>query len=104
MIKYIAIDDEPPALDLVKGYIAKTEGLGLLAVFNDPIEGLQFIQKEKVTLLFLDINMPELNGMQVSRLAPEETKVIFTSGYQADALDYLLKPFSYEGFLGGRSV
>ncbi|MDC3220629.1 response regulator [Flavobacteriales bacterium] len=104
MIKYIAIDDEPPALDLVKGYIAKTEGLGLLAVFNDPIEGIQFIQKEKVPLLFLDINMPELNGMQVSRLAPEETKVIFTSGYQADALDYLLKPFSYEGFLGGRSV
>lgn len=108
MIRCIAIDDEPPARDLVKGYIEKNEDLELLAVFNDPIEGLQFVQKEKVPLLFLDINMPGLNGMQVSRLVPEETKVIFTSAYQkyalesyrVDALDYLLKPFSYEEFQG----
>lgn len=107
MIKCVAIDDEPPALELVKGYIEKTEDLELLGVFNDPIEGLQFVQKEQVPVLFLDINMPGLNGMQVSRLVPENTKVIFTSAYQeyalesyrVDALDYLLKPFSYEEFL-----
>ena len=58
MIKCIAINDEPPVLDLVKGHIEKTEELELLAVFNDLIEGLAFIQKEKVPLLFLDINMP----------------------------------------------
>jgi DNA-binding LytR/AlgR family response regulator len=107
MIRCIALDDEPLALQLIKRYIEKTPFLKLEGAYNNPIEALEQVQKHKIQLIFLDINMPDLNGMQLSRLLPDFCKVIFTTAYEEYALesyrvaaiDYLVKPFSYEEFL-----
>lgn len=106
-IKCIAVDDEPPALQLVTAYIEKTPFLELQGAYNNPIEALEQAQKHRIPLVFLDINMPDISGMQLSRLLPESSKVIFTTAYEkyalesyrVAALDYLVKPFSYEEFL-----
>jgi len=106
-IKCIAVDDEPPALQLVTAYIEKTPFLELQGSYNNPIEALEQVQKHQIPLVFLDINMPDISGMQLSRLLPENSKVIFTTAYEkyalesyrVAALDYLVKPFSYEEFL-----
>lgn len=106
-IKCIAVDDEPPALQLVTTYIEKTPFLELQGAYNNPIEALEQVQKHHIPLVFLDINMPDISGMQLSRLLPESSKVIFTTAYEkyalesyrVAALDYLVKPFSYEEFL-----
>ncbi len=107
MIKCIAIDDEPPAIELVKEYIGKVSFLELQGVYYSSLKALESLHEKPVDLVFMDINMPDLSGMNLSRLLPEQTRVIFTTAYEqyalesykVHALDYLLKPFSFEDFL-----
>jgi two-component system, LytTR family, response regulator LytT len=107
MINVIAIDDEPLALQLVTGYINRTPGLNLLGKFENPLEAIAFISGSGVDLVFLDIQMPGLNGIEFTRSLLKGPKVIFTTafekyafeGFKLDVVDYLLKPFSYDEFL-----
>jgi len=107
MINTIAIDDEPLALQLVTGYIEKTPGLNLLGKFDNPLDAMDFIARENVDLIFIDIRMPDLSGLEFTRSMAKGPKVIFTTayekyaldGFKLDVVDYLLKPFSYEEFL-----
>jgi two-component system, LytTR family, response regulator LytT len=107
MIKVIAVDDEPLALQLITGYIEKTPGLELEGGFENPLEAAAFLNETKIDLVFIDIQMPDLNGIEFTRSMEKGPKVIFTTAYEKYALqgfrleivDYLLKPFSYEEFL-----
>lgn len=107
MIKTIAIEDEPLALSLIKGYIEKTPFLKLVAAFENPLEAIEFVENEDVDLIFLDIQMPGMTGTELVRVLKNGPKIIFTTayekyaleGFKLDAVDYLLKPFSYEEFL-----
>lgn len=107
MITTIAIDDEPLALQLVTGYIERTPGLKLIGKFDNPIDATDFIANNIVDLIFVDIQMPDLSGIEFTRLMEKGPKVIFTTayekyaleGYKLEIVDYLLKPFSYEEFL-----
>ncbi len=106
-MKCVVIDDEPFALDLIKDYILRTPFLELTAEFNNPFKALDFINREVVDLLFLDINMPELSGIQLIKSLHNPPLVIFTTAYSEfavesynyNAVDYLLKPIPYERFL-----
>ena len=103
----IIIDDEPLAADLLASYAKKTLFLNLIGVFNSAVEGVKAIRENKVDLIFLDIQMPELSGLEFAKILPKETKIIFTTafsqyaidGYKANAIDYLMKPISYDDFL-----
>jgi two-component system response regulator LytT len=107
MITAIAIDDEPLALQLVTGYIGKTPALKLLGKFDNPLDASEFLAHTSVDLIFVDIQMPDLSGIEFTRLLEKGPKVIFTTafekyaleGYKLEIVDYLLKPFSYEEFL-----
>ncbi|MGQ8336818.1 LytR/AlgR family response regulator transcription factor [Sunxiuqinia sp. A32] len=107
MIKCIAIDDEPLALKQIVGYIQKTPSLEFVAEFESAISAMDFVQHHEVDLMFVDINMPDLNGMDFVKSLSKPPKVIFTTGYseyaiegfRVDALDYLLKPIGYSDFL-----
>lgn len=107
MIKTVAIDDEPLALQLVSGYIEKTPGLILAGSFDNPLDAMDFMSHENADLVFVDIQMPDLTGIEFTRSLAGNTKVIFTTayekyaieGFKLDVVDYLLKPFSYEEFL-----
>jgi len=107
MIRTIAIDDEPLALQLVKGYISRTPFLELSAVFDNPLDAMEFLQQNEVELIFLDIQMPDLTGTEFTRILGGSYKIIFTTayekyaleGFRLEAADYLLKPFNYEEFL-----
>jgi two-component system, LytTR family, response regulator LytT len=107
MITAIAIDDEPLALHLVSGYIEKTPGLKLLGIFDNPLDASDFLADATVDIIFVDIQMPDLSGIEFTRLLEKGPKVIFTTayekyaleGYKLEIVDYLLKPFSYEEFL-----
>jgi two-component system response regulator LytT len=106
MITTIAIDDEPLALQLVTGYIEKTPGLKLTGKFDNPMDAVEFLAREKVDLIFVDVQMPDLSGIEFTRSMVRGPKVIFTTayekyaleGFRLDVVDYLLKPFSYEEF------
>lgn len=101
------IDDEPLAVSLLESYAMKTPFLELKGCYGSGLEALKALSQEPVDLLFLDIQMPELSGMEMSRMLPEDTRVIFTTAfeqyaldsYKVNALDYLLKPISYTDFL-----
>ncbi len=103
----IVVDDEPLALDLIKGYILKTDSLNLIDSFTNPFKALNYLLNNKVELIFLDINMPELSGIQLLKSLPYQPKVIFTTAYseygaesyEYNAVDYLLKPFKYDRFM-----
>ncbi len=103
----IIVDDEPLALDLLETYVRRTPFLRLTARCDNAVEALAALDKEPVDLAFLDIQMPELNGLELSRLITHRTKIIFTTafeqyaleGFRVDAVDYLLKPFNYAEFL-----
>jgi DNA-binding LytR/AlgR family response regulator len=107
MTRVVAIDDEPLALQLVKGYIEKSPTLELAGAFDNPVEAVAFIQSGDVDLVLLDIQMPDLTGTELARVIAGGPKVIFTTayekyaleGFRLDAVDYLLKPFSYAEFL-----
>jgi len=107
MLSVIAIDDEPLALQLVCGYIEKTNGLTLTGRFDNPLDASDFLKENKVDVILVDIQMPELTGIEFTRLLEKGPKVIFTTayekyaidGYKLEVIDYLLKPFSYEEFL-----
>ncbi|MEK0442218.1 MAG: hypothetical protein RL403_1196 [Bacteroidota bacterium] len=111
-ISCIAIDDEPLALDLLCKFIQQTTFLELEGKFSNAIEALGYINQYEVNLIFMDIQMPDLSGMELARILDGkknsvQTRVIFCTayhqfaleGYKVEALDYLLKPYSYEDFL-----
>ena len=106
MTTCVAIDDEPLALEVIKIYIAKIPDLHLIGSFSDAAEGLAFLQKNIVTLLFLDINMPNLNGFELYYALQIKPMIIFTTAdkryaveaFEIDAIDYLLKPFNFIRF------
>lgn len=111
ILKCIAVDDEPLALKLVQTFIEQTPFLDLCASCDNAVEAMTLIKEKQPDLVFLDINMPNLTGMELARLLQEQPgptpKIIFTTaynhyaieGYRVNAIDYLLKPFSYEEFL-----
>jgi len=107
MLRAIAIDDEPIALDVVKALAGKVGFLDLAGVYTDAYEALKRLQQEKIDLLFLDIKMPDISGIELLRSIPHPPMVIFTTAYsehavqsfELDAIDYLLKPFSQSRFL-----
>jgi len=107
MIKTIAIDDEPLALQLVNGYIGKTPFLELVASFDNPLDAMDYLETHPADLIFLDIHMPDLTGIEFTRILKSRPKIIFTTayekyaleGFKLEAVDYLLKPFNYEEFL-----
>ena len=100
------IDDEPLALGLLESYVKKTPSLNLCGLYSSAIEAMKALPDHPVDLLFLDIQMPDLNGLEFSRMVPESTRIVFTTafgqyaldGYRVNALDYLLKPISYADF------
>ncbi len=109
-IRCIAVDDEPLALRLLSTFINQTPFLELVQTYPNAVEALAGIEKDDIQLLFLDIQMPELTGMDLAKIlasGSRSPKIIFTTaynhfaieGYKVDALDYLLKPFSYDEFL-----
>lgn len=106
ILKCAIIDDEPLALGLMASYARKTPVLELCGTYSSAIEAMKSLPDNPVDLLFLDIQMPELNGLEFSRMAPENTRIIFTTafeqyaidGYRVNALDYLLKPISFADF------
>ena len=103
----LAVDDEPPALEILKKFITSVHTLELAATCTDAIEALNFVQAKPVDLIFLDIKMPELLGTDFIRALKNPPKVIFTTafrkyaieGFELDAVDYLLKPISFDRFL-----
>jgi two-component system, LytTR family, response regulator LytT len=110
ILNCIAIDDEPLALSLVCKYIGQTPFLNLVGQYASAVEALKQIHAGKIDLIYLDIQMPDLNGIELARVLnqrPESPRIVFTTafeqfgleGYKVDALDYLLKPFSYEEFM-----
>ncbi len=106
-ISCIVVDDEPLAVRLMESYVAKTPFLSLKGSFTSGTAAYSFLQDNPVDLLFCDIQMPNLSGMELSKMLPEKTRIIFTTafseyaveGFRVRALDYLLKPISYDDFL-----
>jgi|SRR3569833_71991 len=106
MIKCLVVDDEPLALHILEDYIAKMPFLELVRSTTNPIEALQLVQSGGIDLVFLDVQMPELTGIQFLRIANGKTKVILTTaysqyaleGYELDVIDYLLKPIAFDRF------
>ena len=106
-ISCIIVDDEPLAVRLMESYVAKTPFLSLKGSFTSGTAAYSFLQEQQIDLLFCDIQMPNLSGMELSKMLPERTRIIFTTafseyaveGFRVRALDYLLKPISYDDFL-----
>jgi len=107
MIRTLVIDDEPLAIKLVSGYVKKTAFLELTGEFTSSLEALEYMEKNPVDLIFLDIQMPDLTGIDLARVIGNKAKLIFVTaferyaleGFRLDAVDYLLKPFGYDDFL-----
>jgi len=107
MITAIAIDDEPLALKVIENFCEKVDFITLQKTFNKPGEALKYVNKFPVDLLFLDINMPSINGIEFYKEVKQNTMVIFTTayteyaveGFNLNAVDYILKPFTFERFL-----
>jgi DNA-binding LytR/AlgR family response regulator len=105
-LKCLIVDDEPPATRILENYIEKVSFLEKAGVFNDSLKALEFLNSNKVDVIFLDIQMPQLTGLQISRIISKDIKVIFTTaypdfaleGFELNATDYLLKPIAFERF------
>jgi DNA-binding LytR/AlgR family response regulator len=105
-MKCLAIDDEPLALDVLRNYISRIPSLSLVQTFDDALAGADFLQTNWVDLLFIDINMPDMSGLELVSQLENMPMVIFTTahkkfaheGFELAALDYLLKPISFERF------
>ncbi|MCJ8211990.1 LytTR family DNA-binding domain-containing protein [Mucilaginibacter sp. RS28] len=108
-IKCVAIDDEPLALQLLSGYISQFAELQLVQTFEDAIAGAEFLRNNKIDLLFIDINMPDISGIELVKALDTKPMVIFTTaykkfafeGFEQEALDYLLKPIDMKRFTKG---
>jgi len=106
ILKAIAIDDEPHALEVVRMLSEKVSFVSLEATFTNCFEAIPFLQQNKIDLLFLDINMPDISGIEFVNILPKRPMIIFTTayseyavkGFELDAVDYLLKPFSLVRF------
>lgn len=106
-LRCMIVDDEPLAVKLLESFVTKTPDLELLGSFTDSVEAINAIKDHHPDLLFLDIQMPDLNGMELAHMLPEGTKVIFTTAfkeyafesYEVSALDFLLKPIRYNKFI-----
>jgi two-component system LytT family response regulator len=106
MIKCLVVDDEPLALNILEDYISKIPFLQLVKATTNPIEALTLVQDGSIDLVFLDVQMPELTGIQFLRIANGKAKVILTTaypqyaleGYELDVIDYLLKPIAFDRF------
>ncbi|MCR5365625.1 MAG: LytTR family DNA-binding domain-containing protein [Prevotella sp.] len=107
IINCAIIDDEPLAAGLLKSYVEKTPFLHLIGSYGSALEAMKELRDHPAQLLFLDIQMPELSGIEFAKILPKDTKIIFTTafqqyaieGYKVAALDYLMKPISYDDFL-----
>ena len=107
MIKCIAIDDEPLALEQLVGYISRVPFLQLIASCQDAFGAMQVLSEEEVDLMFVDIHMPDLNGLDLVRSLVVKPLIVFTTaypeyaveGFKVDAVDYLLKPFEFQDLL-----
>lgn len=103
----IIVDDEPLAQEILEEYVKKVPQLELLATLESGLEAIQFVQEQLVDLVFLDIQMPDISGIQTAGLLGNKTNVIFTTayneyaveGFELEAVDYLLKPISFDRFL-----
>ena len=103
----IIVDDEPLAVKLMESFVANTPDLKLMGSFTDSVEAINAVKEQKPNLLFLDIQMPDLNGMELAHMIPAETRVVFTTAfkeyafesYEVSALDFLLKPIRYNKFM-----
>ncbi|MGI8601245.1 MAG: LytR/AlgR family response regulator transcription factor [Chitinophagaceae bacterium] len=108
-MKAIAIDDEPIALDIIRSHASKVPYLDLKAEFTDAFKALEYLQKENIDLIFLDIKMPDISGIEFFNSLSKKPLLIFTTAYtehavtsfEMDAVDYLLKPFSLSRFIKG---
>jgi len=106
-IKCVIIDDEPLAASLLLSYAKKISYLNVTGTYNSAISAMKELRENPADLIFLDIQMPELSGIEFAKILPQQTKIVFTTafnqyaieGYKVNALDYLLKPISYEDFL-----
>lgn len=106
-IKCIAIDDEPLALDVIKDHVSKVSFLNIEASFQNPVEALNYLSQNKIDLIFLDIQMPQLTGFEFLSTLSNKPLVILTTaypdyalkGYEVDAVDYLVKPIALDKFL-----
>ncbi|CAN5185374.1 LytTR family DNA-binding domain-containing protein [soil metagenome] len=107
MINCIAIDDEPRALEVIERYCQKSGSVNLKGSFREPVKAIEFLNREPADLIFLDINMPDVNGIQLISTLAIKPMVIFTTAYsehavesyKLNAVDYLLKPITFERFL-----
>ncbi|MBK6482782.1 MAG: response regulator transcription factor [Chitinophagaceae bacterium] len=107
MIKCIAVDDEPMALEVIRNHISRVDFLSLEETFTDPYKAISYVNDHEVDLVFLDISMPGINGMQLSTCFTRQPYLIFTTAhseyalasYELKAIDYLLKPFDFPRFL-----
>lgn len=105
-MKAIIIDDEPGAIELLKSYLQHFSSIEVCATFRNGLKAFEYISKESVDILFLDINMPHISGISLSKMLPKNLKIIFTTAYseyavesyEVDAVDYLMKPISLERF------
>jgi DNA-binding LytR/AlgR family response regulator len=106
MIRAVAVDDELPSLEIIKDFCERIPGLLLEKAFNKPTQALQYLKQNPTDILFLDINMPALNGLEFSKILAQKTNIIFTTayseyaveGFNLNAVDYLLKPFTFQRF------
>jgi len=106
-IKCIIVDDEPLAIEIVESYVTKIDQLQLIGTFRNAIQAFAFLQQQPVDLIFLDIQMPKLSGIDFLKTLKNPPKVIFTTafrdyaldGFELEAVDYLLKPIPFERFL-----
>lgn len=107
MITCIAVDDEPMALEVIERYCGKSDLVELKGVFREPVKAVEYLGRERIDLVFLDINMPDISGMQLVQTLSPRPMVIFTTAYShyaaesynLNAIDYLLKPITFERFL-----
>lgn len=106
-IRCVIIDDEPLALKVIEGYLSLNPNFELLGAFTHPVRAVEFLNENEVDLIFVDIQMPDLNGLEVVAQLEHKPMLIFTTayseyaleGFKADAIDYLLKPIDYPDFI-----
>src|SRR5687767_6079166 len=107
MIRCFVLDDELYAAKIIAGFVKKTPSLSLAGYSTDPFEVIKMIEEKKIDLLFLDIQMPELTGIQLLKIIGKKCQVIFVTaypdyaldGFELDVVDYLMKPVAYDRFL-----